>query len=111
GRGCRETPAGRTVTELIFGARFRGRYETVTSRRRGAEEFGDFFSVARHCIKRAAGLLIASPSGLTAGADQSLQVESGLLVLPLRVCSSIEPSPTHDHLPQVPEGRASPPAD
>src|SRR5262245_60052747 len=34
------------VTELILGARFRGRYETVTSRRRGEEEFGAFFNVA-----------------------------------------------------------------
>src|SRR5689334_6993752 len=100
------TPAGRMVIVLIFGPMLRGRYETVTSRRRGATV--PRLSVARHCRYREGWLLIASPSVPVTAADQSLQVESGVDVLPLRVCNSIAPSPTHEIRPQVavvPESR------
>src|SRR5215469_8371056 len=50
-----------------------------------------FASVARHCMKRALGLAICTPAGLRYEADQSLQVASGLSVLPVRVCSSTSP--------------------
>ena len=48
-------------------------------------------SVAFTCRKRARSLAIGSPEPRTWGGDQSDQVESGLAVLPLRVCTSTWP--------------------
>src|SRR5581483_12092904 len=64
-------------------------------------------STARHWMKRARGLLIGSPVETRYGADHSLQVASGLSVLPLRVCNSTLPAPRQVTTPHWPANLVS----
>src|ERR1041384_3971762 len=85
GKGRWKTvPGGLMVIEVTSGRMFRGRYAAVTDVSSGASPLLPV-STARHCRYRARGLVMGLPSCVGYGAVQSLQVSSGVRVLPDRV--------------------------
>src|SRR5688572_28948198 len=75
------------LTEVTRGRVLRGRYAAVTDVSSGLS-VGLGVRTARHCRYRSRGLTIALPSGAPQASLQSLQVSSGVRVLPERVDSS-----------------------
>src|SRR4051812_47050548 len=87
GLEAKPTLIGKVWIDRTSGAILLATYETLTSLRYTgcvSLELAGIFRVARHCINFAFGLVICEPFGSAAGALQSLQVSSGLTVLPVR---------------------------